>query len=195
MHKIISNNHYLIHEQILEAKDSEETLEKSIAWREENEFCRLAGCAPLTRRFSPSTRGRWRTMRVSRSRTSRADVPGPEPRAEACSGWQEVAKPRRKWWTARGGSTFASWRSRTETVTCVRLTPALWYPSWAVWTFLVSYACCVFYFLSIRSIDWFDGFIKKSIYQKFWIDRFYLSRNFSILIFKAGWVYLLHFFA
>lgn len=195
MHKIISNNHYLIHEQILEAKDSEETLEKSIAWREENEFCRLAGCAPLTRRFSPSTRGRWRTMRVSRSRTSRADVPGPEPRAEACSGWQEVAKPRRKWWTARGGSTFASWRSRTETVTCVRLTPALWYPSWAVWTFLVSYACCVFYFLSIRSIDWFDGFIKKSIYQEFWIDRFYLSRNFSILIFKAGWVYLLHFFA
>lgn len=137
---------------ILEAKDWEETLEKSIAWREENEFYRLAGCAPLTRRFSPSTRGRWRTMRVSRSRTSRADVPGPEPRAEACSGWQEVAKPRRKWWTARGGSTFASWRSRTETVTCVRLTPALWYPSWAVWTFLVSYACCVFYFLSIRLI-------------------------------------------
>lgn len=180
---------------ILEAKDWEETLEKSIAWREENEFCRLAGCAPLTRRFSLSTRGRWRTMRVSRSRTSRADVPGPEPRAEACSGWQEVAKPRRKWWTARGGSTFASWRSRTETVTCVRLTPALWYPSWAVWTFLVSYACCVFYFLSIRSIDWFHGFIKKSIYQEFWIDRFYFSTNFSILVFKAGWVYLLHFFA
>lgn len=114
--------------------------------RHENEFCRLAGYGPLTRRFSRCTRGRWRTMRVSRSRTSRAGVPGP--RAEARSAWQEVAKPRRKWWTARGGSTFASWRNRTETVTCVRLTPAPWYPNWGVWTFLVSHRMPRVYFLS-----------------------------------------------
>lgn len=99
---------------------------------------RLDGYVTRTRQFSRSTLGSWRIMRVSRSPTRAAEVPGPAERPAALSEWRGAAKPRRKSSTARGVCTFVSWRRPTEVVTCARSTPVRWYLSSVVSTYTVS---------------------------------------------------------